>query len=102
MAHPDVLQASLLQTLIVVRLSPASFPGAAPEGELAGDGRGGNPLVPVGPEPTVDIDGLQLCRVAAFVEEIALPATGPHGGDVIWQTDNQQSINDEQSMLDYL
>ena len=85
-AHPDVLQTSLLLPLEVVRLSLASLPRAAPEGELAGGVGGGDPLVPVSPEPAVHIDRLELSRVATFVEKIALPATGPHGGDVIWAT----------------
>ena len=59
------------------------LPGGAPEGELAGDGGGGDPLVPVSPEPPVNIDWLQLCGVTALVEEITFPATRPHGGDVV-------------------
>ena len=90
-AHPDVLQTSLLLPLKVVRLSLPSLPRAAPEGELAGGGGGGDPLVPVSPEPAVNIDGLELSRVTAFVEKITLPSTGPHGGDVIWRTKHSQS-----------
>ena len=90
-AHPDVLQTSLLLPLVVVWLSLASLPCAAPEGELAGGVGGGDPLVPVSPEPAVNIYRLELSRVATFVEKIALPATGPHGGDVIWGTTYSQS-----------
>ena len=90
-SHPDVLQTSLLLPLKVVRLSLPSLPRAAPEGELAGGGGGGDPLVPVSPEPAVNIDGLELSRVTTFVEKITLPSTGPHGGDVIWRTKHSQS-----------
>ena len=97
-AHPNILQTSLLLPLVVVRLSLARLPGGAPEGELAGDGGGGNPLVPVSPEPTVHVDRLQFCGVATLVEnlkifqnmkiyhlvqKIALSTTSPHGRDVI-------------------
>ena len=82
-AHPDVLQTSLLLSLKVVWLPLTRLPGAAPEGELAGDGGGGDPLVAVSPEPAVNIDWLELGGVTTLVEEITFPATGPHGGDVI-------------------
>ena len=44
-----------------------------------------SPFVAVRPEPSVDIDRLESCRVAALVEKVALPPTGPHGSDVVWR-----------------
>ena len=97
-AHPNILQTSLLLSLIIVWLPLTGLSCPAPEGELAGDGGGGNPLVPVSPEPTVHVDRLQFCGVATLVEnlkifqnmkiyhlvqKIALSTASPHGRDVI-------------------
>ena len=37
------------------------------------------------PKPTIDINGLQVLRVAAFAFEVAFTAGGPNGADIICQ-----------------
>lgn len=38
-----------------------------------------------GPEPSVDVDGLEVLRVAALALEVALAAGGVDRADVVWQ-----------------
>ena len=50
-----------------------------------------SPLISICPEPTVDVDWLQAGGLAAFVPEVALPSTCPHGSDVVCK--NKQLIS---------
>ena len=64
-----LLQLAGLQALKVVRLRLARFSGPRPEGQSGRDVGGGNPFVPVGPEPAVHVDRLQVLRVAALLSK---------------------------------
>merc|ERR1719350_2446791 len=72
-----VLELAGLQTLVVVRLSLARRDSPAPECESAWDIGRWDSLVSVGPEPSVDVDRLQLSRITALVPEVALPPRRP-------------------------
>ena len=72
-----------LQPRVVVWLRLPLLAAPAPEGEAAGDVGGGDPLVPVSPEPAVDVDGLEVLGVTALVLEVTFPARGVDGADVV-------------------
>ena len=72
----SLTQLASLQSGVVIRLGFPLFSTPAPEGETTGDVGGRDPLVPVSPEPAVDVDGLEVLGVTAFVLEITLPTGG--------------------------
>jgi len=82
------LDGPLPDTLVIVGLRLIVLSGGAPEGVGVGHVGGGDPGVAgPGPEPTVGVDRLQVCSVAALVLEVALASAGPDAGNVIFSHD---------------
>ena len=67
----------------VVRLSLPTLPCTTPECSLAGDVCRWDLLVPISPEPAIDVDRLQGRGITAFIQEITLPTRSVEIGDIV-------------------
>lgn len=80
----DVLQFAGLQAFVVIRLGFAAFSLLAPESiPVSSVCSGDSSVSGTGPEPSVDVNGLELGLFTAFALEIALASRSVNRSDVI-------------------